>query len=319
MPTVSVIIPTYNRGSLLLQTLESVFQQTYKDFEVIVVNDGSRDNTGEILRALVANGSIRYVEQANQGLSCARNTGASMAVGEYLAFVDDDDLWPLDKLEWQVRSLDRNTQAAMVYGFSKSFENLFTAEKAARPLEPKGGPSGDCRRAFLEANFMSSIGQTLIRRSAFEKVGRFESGRLYAEDCDLYIRLSKIAPFIYEERLALHYRMHSNPRISNNLWKQYRGLCSMRTKHLGLFPQAETAGSWFRNFIFWRRSFSKRFFSAARVHFTAGNVKAGLKALVISIWLWPVNLLEIRFYSSLKSLLGSRISACRKSGCSHPR
>jgi glycosyltransferase involved in cell wall biosynthesis len=303
MPKVSVIVPTYNRCNLVLETLESVFQQTYKDFEVIVVNDGSPDSTGEILRPLEANGRIRYVEQPNQGLSCARNSGASVAAGEYLAFLDDDDLWPADKLEWQVSCLERNARVAMVYGVAKSFQNQFKADESTENFVAADNPTGDCHRAFLGRNYLMSIGQTLIRRTAFEKAGGFEPGRLFAEDWDLYIRLSKLGPFIYEKQLALHYRKHSSPgRVSHNLWKMYRGHCEVRAKHLGKFPRTKTVGLWFQNFIFWRHIFSRGFFGSARHHFATGNVLAGCKALTMSIWLWPPKLLQISFYRAVKSV-----------------
>jgi glycosyltransferase involved in cell wall biosynthesis len=100
-PLISVIIPTYRHRDFILRTLDSVFAQTRGDYEIIVVNDGSPDDTKTVLTPLVDAGRIRYVEQPNGGQSQARNRGLELARGKYIAFLDDDDLWPPDKLEWQ--------------------------------------------------------------------------------------------------------------------------------------------------------------------------------------------------------------------------
>ena len=98
MPRVSVIIPAYNRADLIEETLDSVFAQTYRDYEIIVVDDGSTDDTRAVLAPLAAAGKLRYTYQENAGLPAARNTGIRMAAGQYVAFLDSDDLFTPDKL-----------------------------------------------------------------------------------------------------------------------------------------------------------------------------------------------------------------------------
>ena len=123
MPTVSVIIPAYNRADLIGETLESVFAQTYRDYEIIVVDDGSTDNTKEVLASLAAAGKLRYTYQENAGLPAARNTGIRLAVGKYVAFLDSDDLFAPDKLEKQVAVFEANLDAMLVHsGFSKYYD-----------------------------------------------------------------------------------------------------------------------------------------------------------------------------------------------------
>src|SRR5439155_3912895 len=121
MPTVSIIIPTYNHRQYVLETLESVFAQTLADREIIVINDGSPDDTAEVLRPLAASGRIRYIQQANAGPSEARNRGLAEARGRFVAFLDDDDLWPADKLAWQVEALQHAPEAALIYGRYEAF------------------------------------------------------------------------------------------------------------------------------------------------------------------------------------------------------
>jgi glycosyltransferase involved in cell wall biosynthesis len=115
-PTVSVVIPTYRHDAFVVQTLDSVFAQTFSDIEVIVVNDGSPDDTAALLRPIAQQGRIRYLEQANVGQAFARNRGMAEARGEFIGLLDDDDLWPPDKLAWQVEVLRAHPKAAVVYG-----------------------------------------------------------------------------------------------------------------------------------------------------------------------------------------------------------
>jgi glycosyltransferase involved in cell wall biosynthesis len=108
LPAVSVVIPTYKHRDFILDTVNSVLSQTFRDFEIIVVNDGSPDDTASLLRPMAESGMIRYVEQSNAAAAAARNRGLEMARGKFIAFLDDDDLWPQDKLEWQVLALSNS-------------------------------------------------------------------------------------------------------------------------------------------------------------------------------------------------------------------
>ena len=115
-PHVSVVIPTYNHSQYILSTIDSVFAQNYKGYEVIVINDGSPDDTAQVLKPLVEQNRIQYIEQENRGQAAARNRGLEVARGEFVAFLDDDDLWPPDKLEWQVAYLASHAEAVAVGG-----------------------------------------------------------------------------------------------------------------------------------------------------------------------------------------------------------
>src|SRR5262245_5620608 len=101
-PAVSVVIPTYGHADYLLATLKSVFAQSFTDHEIILVDDGSPDNTAHVVRPLVEAGQVRYLEQPHRGPAAARNRGIREARGEFIAMLDDDDLWPPEKLQWQV-------------------------------------------------------------------------------------------------------------------------------------------------------------------------------------------------------------------------
>src|SRR4028119_1857024 len=113
MPKVSVIIPAYNAMAYLPETLESVINQTFTDFEVLIINDGSPDGIVE-WASEIKDSRVKLISQENQGLSGARNTGIWSSQGEYLAFLDADDIWEPTKLEKQVQCLDKNLDVGMV-------------------------------------------------------------------------------------------------------------------------------------------------------------------------------------------------------------
>ena len=125
-PKVSVIIPTYNRAAKVRNAIASVLAQTFSDLEVIVVDDGSSDDTGQILGESFGD-RIRYYAQANQGVSVARNKGIAEARGEWIAFLDSDDLWEKDKLEWQFKALERfGPQCGACYTDTRFFNHSET-------------------------------------------------------------------------------------------------------------------------------------------------------------------------------------------------
>ena len=222
---ISVVIPTYNHRDYILATLESVFSQTYTDFELIIVNDGSPDDTDGLLQPLIRAGKITtYLTQENRGQASARNTGLSAARGEYIAFLDDDDLWPSDKLEWQVAALRRNPSTAMVYGDRKLLRPDGSLAEGTR----EEGPAGWVRKEFSRRNWIESPGQVLIRTEALRKIGGFDPSLWGTDDWDVYIRLADVGEFSYCPRVALLYRVHEGNasrhavRHARNHWKVVR-------------------------------------------------------------------------------------------------
>jgi glycosyltransferase involved in cell wall biosynthesis len=196
-PMVSVIIPTYNRGFCIEQTLETVFKQTYTDFEIIVVDDGSTDNTASIIKNY--DGQIKYIYQQNSGASAARNTGIHNANGDWIAFLDSDDEWFTDKLKVQMDDLVTypNAIAHMVdaiIGDQQQFQDtLFdlrgTRTKYARePLRQH--PLID----VLETQFFTSC--WLLNRDAIKAAGYFDTSKRIFEDIDLLSRVALQGAFV---------------------------------------------------------------------------------------------------------------------------
>lgn len=209
LPLVSVIITTHNRSALVMETIESVLAQSFTDYEVIVVNDGSTDDTATALRPLVESGKIRYIEQENQGLAAARNTGFAEARGDLISFVDDDDLFVHDKLEHQVQVLNHNRDIECIVGARKEFGR---SDRLDVP------PIGRCEFASLfNGNYIHTVGQTLIRKAALVDIGcnaRYCPG---AEDWDMWFKLAFRHGLYCDEKLVLYYRTHGSNMGSNRI------------------------------------------------------------------------------------------------------
>ena len=230
MSKVSVIIPTYNHQGYVLETLESLWAQTFKDYEVIVINDGSPDNTAELLRPLAKAGRITYIEQPNAGQAAARNRGLAEARGEYIAFLDDDDLWPPNKLQWQVDCLNTRPELSLVGGVATTFEGIAPATG-----KPRGTTKELPFELFFCGNPFDSPGQTLIRAAALKEVGGFDVSVWGADDLDLYMKLALKGKMEISPAVALFYRVHSG-NASKDLKRMMINCRKVACKHLPEVP-----------------------------------------------------------------------------------
>ena len=205
-PKVSVIIATYNRASLLSRAVNSVLSQTYEDFELIVVDDCSKDSTLKVIRSF-ADPRIRAVQHArNMGQSRARNTGIGMARGEYLAFLDDDDEWVESKLMRQVRILDESESCV---GLVYTWFDIIEAPHGIRRIGGRSTISGDISKNLIGWDMPASPSVYLIRAEAVRQIGGFDESLRMAEDRDFLLRISmqyNIA--VVEDALMLMHKGH---------------------------------------------------------------------------------------------------------------
>ena len=190
-PKVSVIIPTYNRSYFIKDAVESVLNQTYQDFELIVIDDGSTDKTKEVLASY--EDKLRYIYQDNQGRSAARNHGIKLARGEYIAFLDSDDIWFPDKLARQVPILESAPpDIILVHGYKYMVDNNLQPisgwEAKLRCLYAQAEKGEETYENYLRAAciFTSTI---LLRRIAVIEIGGYDASLQGQEDLDLYLRL----------------------------------------------------------------------------------------------------------------------------------
>jgi len=202
-PRVSVVIPTYRRAGFLREAVDSALAQTVQDAEVIVVEDGSRD-AEEVLRPLGAR--VRYAWQPNQGAAAARNLGAELAAGEWLAFLDDDDLWLPDKLARQLAHVEGAPEIGLVH--TAYFHQTDGGRRLAPRFSRRGPiPTGWVTDALFADNFILTS-STLVRRRAFAAVGGFDTRYVRAQDYDLWLRLSCEHRFGFVADPLAVYRIH---------------------------------------------------------------------------------------------------------------
>lgn len=208
MPIVSVIIPAYNAARWIAETIDSVLVQTFRDFEVIVVDDGSTDETPEIV-AKYGN-SVRHVRKENGGESSARNAGVRAAHGKYVAFVDADDLWLPEKIELQMKLFTKCPDLAWAYCDALVFDGqtnqvLWKISDTTKPYE------GDILRPLLLDNFIGSP-TPIIRRDVFDVAGYFDESPLIriGPDWDMWLRIAAKHAIGYVAQPLAKYRWHSS-------------------------------------------------------------------------------------------------------------
>jgi len=216
MPTISVVIPVYNGAKTIRETIASVLAQSFEDLEVLVINDGSTDETGEIVQR-IADPRLKLLNYPNAGLAASRNRGIHRAKGEYISFIDADDLWTPDKLAAQYQALQEHPQAQVAYSWTDWID------EHSRVIAPGStiDRSGNVYPYMLLCNILASGSNPLISRQALAEVGDFDESLRAAEDWDLWIRLAARYEFIAVPQPQIQYRRLSYS-MSGNLARQER-------------------------------------------------------------------------------------------------
>ena len=218
MPKVTVIIPTYNRVSFLVEAINSVLEQSFPDYELIVVDDGSTDGTAQMIKEYA---EVRYYFQQNRGVSAARNLGIKQAKGELISFLDSDDLWLKDKL---VRQVDffANHPSAFV---SQTEEIWLRNGRRHNPKKKHKKHSGYILKDCLPLCIISPTA-VMLRRQVFEKVGLFDESFPVCEDYDFWLRVARLYPiYLVEEPLVV-----KRAKFPDQLSLRYWGMDRFRLK-----------------------------------------------------------------------------------------
>jgi glycosyltransferase involved in cell wall biosynthesis len=226
---VSVVIPTYNRTLVTITAIESVLAQTYPSFEVIVVDDGSTDGSGDVVEEFIRRKTsdshrVVFVRQPNQGASVARNTGIENSRGEYIAFLDSDDVWSPEKLEWQVKALEQFkdesgvcvTDARLV---NASGMDIGSFESAGRRYTQEIGIERSASK-LLAGSFCGYWMSTLLARAdTLRKIGGFNQNISFIEDRDLQFRLSLVTSIAYVNKPLIRTdRTPTPPGVTPRPW-----------------------------------------------------------------------------------------------------
>lgn len=255
IPRVSVVIPTYNRAWCVEGAIQSVLNQTFQDFELIVLDDGSTDNTAEILEPYRKDERIRCFFEIHSGASLARNKGIEKARAPYVAFLDSDDLWFPDKLEWQTTFLDEHPEIAFVHGSVEMMDmkgqSLPEETGRLRALYRKAQKRGEDYTGLSEAALIFSSA-AVFRKRCLEQAGCFDPALDSLEDLDLYLRITfergqigflggpPVARYRYRGSIS-----HSNPTNG-------RSYLSVFQKQIALLEetnQVSTYSKAYRNFL----------------------------------------------------------------------
>jgi glycosyltransferase involved in cell wall biosynthesis len=211
-PKISAVIPTYNRTRQTFAAVESVLAQTYSNVEVIVVDDGSRDGSGEVVERYVqqkaaAGFCVKYCSQKNQGASAARNTGIDHVQGDYVGFLDSDDIWLPDKLEWQVKALQQfknECDACITDAQLVDQEGLKRSSFASQGiLYPQTIGIDRNAKELLAQSFRFWVSSLLVRTDTIRKIGNFNTRISFVEDRDIFFRLSLVTSIAYVNKLLV--------------------------------------------------------------------------------------------------------------------
>jgi glycosyltransferase involved in cell wall biosynthesis len=198
---VTVVIPCYNQAEYLGEAIESVQAQTYRSFEIVVVDDGSTDATAAVAGRYPG---VRLLRQPNAGLSAARNAGLALARGDRLVFLDADDRLLPDALRDGVESLARHPEAAFTSGHYR-FIRADGSTKSELPQIPIECPPYE---GMLRGNYIGMHSTVMFRRAIFDEVGTFDTSLRSCEDYDLYLRITRRHPVARHDRLVAEYRRH---------------------------------------------------------------------------------------------------------------
>lgn len=277
MAEISVVIPTYNRAELLYNSINSVLSQTFSDFELIVVDDCSPDNTSAVLGSF-SDKRLRVLRNSsNKGIAAVRNIGVTNSNGQYIAFLDDDDEWLPDKLEKQMKVL-KSGPGSLVCVYSGSLII---------------GPGGDVVRTsvpiyrnkvlneLLLGNFITTS-TVFLKKSCFEKTGLFDEDIPFGEDYDMWIRIAEHFEYDFVPEPLTRYRVHPGS-LTRNYAKVISGLVKILSKHERLFARH-------------KRAYSNHMLILGVIYCYSGRTREGIKTFMKAIRAYPF---DARLYYNL--------------------
>jgi glycosyltransferase involved in cell wall biosynthesis len=247
-PLVSIVIPAYNCAAFIDEALQSVYRQTYSHWEIIVVDDGSTDATSSVLAP--HRKRIRYFAQENKGTAAARNAGLRRARGELIAFLDNDDVWLPEKLEFQIRVMHAWPECGLVFTDGKTFTGAGVRRESVLSgrLDPwlrahaTGDPlvaKGWMVRELFFANEISSASSVMVRRELVERVGGFDEALAIADDYDLWLKVAREHAVAVIRRCLYMWRWHDESQSGPITGREHRWMEAclvVLEKHLPLVP-----------------------------------------------------------------------------------
>ncbi|MEL6811479.1 MAG: glycosyltransferase family A protein [Bacteroidota bacterium] len=219
MPKFSVVISVYNKEGFIGPTLETVLAQTITDFEVVIRNDGSTDQSEKEIRSFLKDDRIRFYSEENQGAATGRNFVIEKAKGEYIALLDADDLWKPYYLEEQQRLIEKYPDQSI---FATNSEILKSGRKTPRSFSVDWQGQEDLVVDFFEASYQDAIlhsSTTVVKREVFDLIGYYDPSIKSGQDTDLYVRMGLSYPVVFSPKVCVQYRV-----LENSLFRSSRKL-----------------------------------------------------------------------------------------------
>lgn len=305
--TVSVIIPAYNSERYVADAVRSVLAQSYRPHEIIVVDDGSTDGTARALQPFA--GAVRYLSQENRGEPAARNTGMRAATGEYVAFLDADDLWLPEKLALQMAYFAAHPSCAFVYSDMSTFDENGVVDASVKVRFNITFPSGNIFRPLFRETLFGS-GSVVFRKACLEKAGYFDEEFLVGSDYEMWLRIARHYECGVVDQPLLCYRQH--PHMSTRgLGRAMRDGVPWEVealkKILRLYPEAEEELG--RKMV--KQRLSKPFADMAHTRLQLGEHKQARRLFRQAIAYWPGDWRYWPFYLAT-FLTPSQIAGLRK-------
>ena len=245
-----IIIPCYNGAAFLSVAVTSAIAQTYPAIEIILVDDGSTDESP----AIAAQFPVRYLRQENLGLSAARNTGIRASRGAWLVFLDADDRLLPGGVAAGMLALESHPECAMTVG-----DHAFISADGSRLRKSqKGGPVPAPYEALLRSNFIEMISSVLFRKSIFDQVGIFSTKLRVAEDYDLYLRIARVQPVCCHSAIVAEYRLHNSNTSRNSALMLTTTLQVLKNQRQYLGNSAARNSAFRSGMRSWRRQYGRR-------------------------------------------------------------
>ncbi|MBW4479704.1 MAG: glycosyltransferase [Tolypothrix brevis GSE-NOS-MK-07-07A] len=232
MSKISVIIPAYNCAKTIKQTIESVLIQNFTDFELIVINDGSTDSSLDIV-SKIKDSRIKIFSYPNAGGNVSRNRGISHAVGEFISFLDADDIWIPDKLATQLQALEENPTTKVTYSWTDYIDENGKFVHSGTHISL----NGNVYEQLLVKNFLENGSNPLICKDALLAVGGFDESLLAGQDWDMWLRLAREFNFVAVPEVQILYRISANS-LSSNLARQEKACLQVLNKAYSKSPES---------------------------------------------------------------------------------
>lgn len=298
---ISVIIPTYNRVHYLQEAIESVLRQTYKDFEIIIVDDASTDNTKEIV--LSYGDRVRYVCQDNKERAAARNNGIIHAKGGYIAFLDSDDIWLPNHLQVCLHTLNSSQDAGLAFSGSCIIDENGKIISKVKLCSFNGFVLNNIVSKFSSGGCNAS--SCLIKKEIFNRVGYFNEDRALSgsEDWEIWVRIAASTKFISTNLYTVKLRFHKEKSSINadKMAKSMTKALDTIYNNADILPKIKDLK---------KQAYSSLYTIIAINYYASGNMEAARKYLKSAVINYPTSIFTNKYlsYTLLRSLLGSKLS-----------